>query len=132
MKDGAPALRSLASSRRAGKIVDLELTGKRVVVTGAGRGIGLAVTRGFVTEGAHVVAGSRTVSSELKELASEGSVTPVQVDLATSDGPARLSGGRRAAPRRTSMWPHPLRPSRRHRHEILSNVDDRSDPRGRE
>jgi len=42
--------------------VDLELTGKRVVVTGAGRGIGLAVTRGFVAEGAHVIAGSRATS----------------------------------------------------------------------
>ena len=90
MKDGAPVRRSLASSRRKGKIVDLELTGKRVVVTGAGRGIGLAVTRGFVAEGAHVVAGSRATSPELEELANAGSVTPVEVDLATADGPGKL------------------------------------------
>ena len=70
--------------------MDLELTGKRVVVTGAGRGIGLAVTRGLVAEGAHVIAGSRTLSPELKELADAGSVTPVEVDLATAEGPGRL------------------------------------------
>jgi NAD(P)-dependent dehydrogenase (short-subunit alcohol dehydrogenase family) len=70
--------------------VDLELADKRVVVTGAGRGIGLAITRGFVAEGAHVVAGSTSLTPELKELANAGSVTPVEVDLATPDGPARL------------------------------------------
>ena len=77
--------------------MDLELTGKRVVVTGAGRGIGLAVTRGFVAEGANVVAGSRATSPELEELANAGSVTPVEVDLATADGPGKLveaAGGR--------------------------------------
>jgi NAD(P)-dependent dehydrogenase (short-subunit alcohol dehydrogenase family) len=37
-----------------------------------------------------VIAGSRTVSAELKELAGEGSVSPVEVDLGAPDGPARL------------------------------------------
>ena len=71
-------------------IMELGLTGKRVVVTGAGKGIGLAITRGFAAAGAHVVAGSRHASAELKELANQGDVTPVEVDLAASDGPARL------------------------------------------
>ena len=40
--------------------MDLELDGKIAVVTGAGKGIGLAITKALVAEGAHVVAGSRT------------------------------------------------------------------------
>ena len=55
--------------------MDLGLSGKQVVVTGAGKGIGLAITRGFVDEGAHVVAGSRTATAELRELAAAGPLT---------------------------------------------------------
>ena len=75
---------------REGHLLDLGLRGKRVVVTGAGRGIGLAVVRGFVAEGAYVTAGSLRVSPELDELARGGSVTPVEVDLADPSGPGRL------------------------------------------
>jgi NAD(P)-dependent dehydrogenase (short-subunit alcohol dehydrogenase family) len=35
-------------------LVDLKLSGKRAVVTGASRGIGLAVARALVAEGAAV------------------------------------------------------------------------------
>jgi NAD(P)-dependent dehydrogenase (short-subunit alcohol dehydrogenase family) len=66
--------------------MDLELTDKVAVVTGASKGIGLAVTRTLVAEGARVVAGARTVES----LAGMDRVTPVAVDLASRDGPARL------------------------------------------
>ena len=66
--------------------MDLNLDGKVAVVTGAGKGIGLAVTKALAAEGAHVVAGSRTTGS-LDGL--EG-VTPVAVDLTARDGAAQL------------------------------------------
>jgi NAD(P)-dependent dehydrogenase (short-subunit alcohol dehydrogenase family) len=70
--------------------VRLGLDGRRAVVTGASRGIGLAITRGLVDEGVRVIAGARTSSPELRELAEGGGVREVLVDLATPDGPAAL------------------------------------------
>jgi NAD(P)-dependent dehydrogenase (short-subunit alcohol dehydrogenase family) len=66
--------------------MDLALADKVAVVTGAGKGIGLAVTKALVEEGAQVVAGSRTTDS----LDGLDHVTAVAVDLATPDGPAQL------------------------------------------
>jgi NAD(P)-dependent dehydrogenase (short-subunit alcohol dehydrogenase family) len=45
--------------------MDLHLQGTRVVVTGAGAGIGLAITRAFVEEDSYVVAGSRSSTDSL-------------------------------------------------------------------
>src|SRR6202011_1508402 len=67
-------------------IMDLELADKIAVVTGANRGIGLAVTKALVDEGAYVVAGSRSTDN----LDGLDRVTAVPVDLASSDGPASL------------------------------------------
>jgi NAD(P)-dependent dehydrogenase (short-subunit alcohol dehydrogenase family) len=70
--------------------MDLHLTGRTALVTGASKGIGLAVVRSLVAEGARVVAGARTLSPDLATLAAEGSVEFVSVDLATPDGPDTL------------------------------------------
>jgi NAD(P)-dependent dehydrogenase (short-subunit alcohol dehydrogenase family) len=77
--------------------MDLGLAGKTAVVTGAGKGIGLAVTRTLAAEGVRVVAGSRTITPELAELAKAGEVFPFALDLATPAGPAELltEAGRR-------------------------------------
>ena len=70
--------------------MDLELEGKVAVVTGAGRGIGLAVARGLAAAGAHVVAGSRTVTDELAALARDSGATTLALDLSEPDAPNRL------------------------------------------
>src|SRR3954453_3182196 len=67
--------------------MDLELAGKVAVVTGASKGIGLAVARDLAAERALVVAGARTVGP-LEGL--EG-IEPFAVDLVDPEGPARLA-----------------------------------------
>ena len=66
--------------------MDLQLQDKVAVVTGAGKGIGLAITKMLVDEGAHVVAASRTVDT----LEGLERVTPVAIDLIAPDAPGRL------------------------------------------
>ena len=66
--------------------MDLELADKVAVVTGASKGIGLAIARALADEGATVVAGARTTDT----LEGLDGIAPVAVDLAEPDGPARL------------------------------------------
>jgi NAD(P)-dependent dehydrogenase (short-subunit alcohol dehydrogenase family) len=66
--------------------MDLGLEGKTAVVTGASKGIGLAIVRALAEEGARVYAGARTIDS----LQGIDGVMPVAVDLATPEGPAEL------------------------------------------
>ena len=66
--------------------MDLELADKVAVVTGAGAGIGLAVTKALAEEGALVVAGSRGTET----LDGLHRVTGVAADLSEADAPARL------------------------------------------
>jgi len=66
------------------------LAGKVAIVTGASRGIGLAVVRGLAAEGVHVIAGARKSSAELDQLAGTGAVRVVEADLAELGGTATL------------------------------------------
>ncbi len=66
--------------------MDLELGGKIAVVTGASKGIGLAIVEQLLAEGVEVVAGART----LGPLADMDRVTAMEVDLADPAGPGAL------------------------------------------
>ncbi|TIC79524.1 SDR family oxidoreductase [Nocardioides sp. GY 10113] len=70
--------------------MELNLTGKVAVVTGASKGIGLAIARAMAEEGALVVAGSLHGSPELDLLADRWHLHPVRLDLSTPTGPAGL------------------------------------------
>lgn len=66
--------------------MDLALQGKTAVVTGAGRGIGLAVAQALTEEGVRVIGAARTVTPELAEVAAAS----VAADLSTPAGAALL------------------------------------------
>ena len=66
--------------------MDLMLENKVAVVTGASKGIGLAVTKMLVQEGAHVVAGALTTDS----LSGMQGVTAVALDLTDPAAPGEL------------------------------------------
>lgn len=70
--------------------MDMELDGKTAVVTGAGKGIGLATAVALAEAGMHVVGGARTRSPGFEELVTAGRATFVQGDLSREDGPAAL------------------------------------------
>lgn len=70
--------------------MELGLQGQVAVVTGASKGIGLAVVEALAGEGVHVIAGARSSSAGLDRLAETGAVEAVQVDLAEPGGAAML------------------------------------------
>jgi 3-oxoacyl-[acyl-carrier protein] reductase len=61
--------------------MELGLQGKSVLVTGAAGGIGSAIVRAFVSEGARVALHYRSSEERAKALASETGALPVQGDL---------------------------------------------------
>src|SRR5947208_2055473 len=64
----------------------LDLAGRTAVVTGASKGIGLAITQALREEGVRVAAGALTGSAELSGLAEAGEVAVVLGDLTTATG----------------------------------------------
>jgi NAD(P)-dependent dehydrogenase (short-subunit alcohol dehydrogenase family) len=66
--------------------MDFELTGKTAVVTGASRGIGLAIAETLSAEGARVVGAARTITRELEK----ATVATVSADLSSRDGATAL------------------------------------------
>jgi NAD(P)-dependent dehydrogenase (short-subunit alcohol dehydrogenase family) len=73
--------------------MDLTLSGKVAAVTGASKGIGLAITKALVAEGVRVAAGARSGSPELDSLVADGSIITVLGDLTTSAGSEQLIKG---------------------------------------
>ncbi len=68
--------------------MDLHLRGKTAIVTGAGRGIGLATVRALVAEGVHVVGVTRTVTEQLRATGA----TTVSADLSSAPGVQAVLG----------------------------------------
>jgi NAD(P)-dependent dehydrogenase (short-subunit alcohol dehydrogenase family) len=65
--------------------MDLALSGRVALVTGGSKGIGLAVVRGFLAEGARVAAVSRSLSPELRD--APGELLHVAADLTDPEAP---------------------------------------------
>jgi NAD(P)-dependent dehydrogenase (short-subunit alcohol dehydrogenase family) len=59
-------------------------------VTGASKGIGLAVVSKLAASGARVIAGARASSPEIETLTGDSQVVFAEIDLADPEGPARL------------------------------------------
>lgn len=71
--------------------MDLGLDGKKALVTGAGRGIGLAIVEALLSEGATVIGASRSETDDSRRLVrDEPRFRFIVVDLADPDGPRRM------------------------------------------
>lgn len=72
--------------------MDLNITGKRALVTGATKGIGYATALGLLNEGCHVLVNGRSESSvasavaRLRAAVPNGAVAGIAADLGTSQG----------------------------------------------
>src|ERR1700694_1259885 len=104
--------------------MDLGLNGKVAVVTGASKGIGLAVTSALAREGVRVAAGARDITEELTMLAASSQVHPVSVDLTEPDGPPRLGSALITAYERQEILLNNVGAARPRLNGFLSITDD--------
>jgi NAD(P)-dependent dehydrogenase (short-subunit alcohol dehydrogenase family) len=78
--------------------MDLQLRGKRALVTGSTAGIGLAAATGLYKEGASVVVNGRTKErveaalTKIRGQGGDGEVSGIAADLSTAEGVAQLVG----------------------------------------
>jgi len=70
--------------------MEIGVAGKHAVVTGASKGIGLAITQALVREGAYVTAGARESSPELDQMSDASAGQSITVDLSSPTGPDEL------------------------------------------
>jgi 3-oxoacyl-[acyl-carrier protein] reductase len=93
--------------------VDLDLAGKRVLVTGASGGIGGATARAFAAEGCDVVAHWHRGEQAAAELAQELGCSLVQADLRSEDDVERMfaeAGSLDVCAAVAGVWPSPDEP----------------------
>lgn len=73
--------------------MNLQLQGKRALVTGSTAGIGFAIAAALLAEGASVIVNGRTeagVQKALRRLEGDGKVTGIAADVATKEGVDRV------------------------------------------
>jgi NAD(P)-dependent dehydrogenase (short-subunit alcohol dehydrogenase family) len=71
-----------------------DVTGKRALVTGGSRGIGLMIARGLVAAGARVIVSSRKradIEAAARELSAVGDCVAIPADLSTPEGARELA-----------------------------------------
>ena len=74
----------------------MRFTDRRILVTGAGAGIGRAAAQGFADEGAHVLAVDRDPASLAGLSSAIGTIEAITLDVTDDRAIARLAGGQAA------------------------------------
>jgi NAD(P)-dependent dehydrogenase (short-subunit alcohol dehydrogenase family) len=99
--------------------VDLQLSGKRALVTGGSRGIGLQVARSLLAEGAHVAIAARDprrLAGAAAALTATAAARVVTAEIETGDDDSwrpRSSGWSASSPAWTSWSTAGVAPERR-------------------